>query len=104
MLSEALRLLRVFHDMKQNDLAAALGISKSYVSEIESGNRVPSFEVIQKYASTFNIPVSSVLFFSEQIEKAQKGDEIGFRTQEFVASKIISILQLIEEKTSLNGR
>lgn len=35
MLSEALRLIRVFHDMKQTELAQRLGISKSYLSEIE---------------------------------------------------------------------
>lgn len=104
MLSEALRLLRVFHDMKQNDLAAALDISKSYISEIENGNRVPSLDVIQKYAVTFKVPVSSILFFSEQIENAQRGQDVGSRTQEFVASKIISILRLIEEKTQVHGK
>ena len=37
MLSEALRLIRVFHDLKQTELADRLGVSKSYLSEIESG-------------------------------------------------------------------
>ena len=37
MLSEALRLIRVFHDMKQTELADRLSISKSYLSEIEGG-------------------------------------------------------------------
>ena len=32
---EVLRLLRVFNDIKANELAKQLGISKSYLSEIE---------------------------------------------------------------------
>jgi transcriptional regulator with XRE-family HTH domain len=58
MLAEALRLIRVFHDMKQQELAERLGLSKSYVSELESGKKVPSIEVIQKYSDTFDIPAS----------------------------------------------
>ena len=39
MLSDALRLIRVFHDLKQQDLADRLEISKSYLSEIENGQK-----------------------------------------------------------------
>ena len=46
MLSEALRLIRVFHDVKQNELAERFGVSKSYLSEIESGKKLPSIDFI----------------------------------------------------------
>lgn len=62
MLHDALRLLRVFHDLKQKELAEKLAISNSHISEIEKGNRTPSLDVIKKYADYFKIPVSSVLF------------------------------------------
>ena len=39
MQSDALRLVRVFHDMSQTALAERLGISKSYLSEIEKGEK-----------------------------------------------------------------
>ena len=41
MLSEALRLTRVSHDVKQTELADRLGISKSHLSEIEKGSSSP---------------------------------------------------------------
>ena len=98
MLSEALRLIRVFHDMKQQELAERLGLSKSYVSELESGKKVPSMEVIQKYSETFGIPASSILFFSESLEDPSKSK----RTKSAIASKVLQFLQLVEGRTA-NG-
>ncbi|MEO0785427.1 MAG: helix-turn-helix transcriptional regulator [Pseudomonadota bacterium] len=103
MISEALRLLRVFHDLKQRELAAKLGISTSHVSELEKGNRTPSLEVIQKYAAVFRIPVSSIMFFSESISDAQSGSRASGNAKSAIASKVISFLQLIESKADLDG-
>lgn len=99
MLSEALRLIRVFHDLKQVEAAEKLGISKSHLSEIENGVKTPSLEIIERYSKAFGIPISSIMFFSENIEKAGKGQ----KAKTFIASKIINFLQLIEEKSSSNA-
>ena len=64
-LSECLRLLRVVNDKNQKDFSVELGISAPYLSEIETGKKKPSFEVLNKYSEVLNIPVSSILFFSE---------------------------------------
>lgn len=103
MLSEALRLLRVFHDLKQNELADKLDVSKSYISEIEKGRRTPSLETIEKYSKYFRIPTSSILFFSEQIEDAQTIKGTATKAKEAIASKIVNFLQVIEERTELDG-
>ncbi|MFC2950394.1 helix-turn-helix transcriptional regulator [Marinicaulis aureus] len=102
MLSEALRLLRVFHDMKQGELAERLELSKSYVSEIENGNRTPSFDVIEKYANIFGVPISSIMFFSEQLD-AKHGDKAhAGSTRKVIASKILNFLKVIEERTAVH--
>lgn len=103
MLSEALRLLRVFHDLKQTELAEKLDISKSYVSEIEKGNRTPSLDMIERYAQAFKVPVSSILFFSEQIESVQKNKAAIPKARQAIASKIIKLLQVIEDRTEVDG-
>ncbi len=100
MLSETLRLLRVFHDIKQNELAEKIEVSKSYISELENGNRTPSLEVIQKYSNFFKIPISSIMFFSENLEDAKTKKTIGVKAKSAIASKVIKFLQLIEEKTN----
>lgn len=93
MLSEALRLIRVFHDMKQNELAAELGFSKSYISDIEGGKK-PSLDVVEKYAEYFDLPVSSILFFAESLPGAKKGE----KSREAVATKVLEFLQFVERR------
>lgn len=95
MLAEALRLIRVYHDLKQQDLADHLDISKSYISEIESGKKTPSIDVINKYSEFFSIPASSILFFAENIDNPSRAT----RTKAAIAGKVLRFLQLVESKT-----
>jgi transcriptional regulator with XRE-family HTH domain len=98
MINEALRLLRVFHDVKQNELAERLGVSKSHISEIEKGSKSPSLDLIQKYADQFDIPVSSIMFFAEELPNAQAGDKIKSK----IAAKVLKILQFIDRKADVD--
>ncbi|MBN3899416.1 MAG: helix-turn-helix transcriptional regulator [Nostoc sp.] len=95
MLSEALRLIRVFYDLTQKELAEKLGISKSYLSEIESGKKTPTLELLNRYSEFFDIPASSIMFFSESLNKDIKTEKL--RT--FVSSKILAILNFIAERS-----
>ena len=94
MINEALRLIRVFHDLKQIQAAEKLGVSQSYISEIERGTKVPTLETIQKYSVTFDIPASSILFFSENLEGSTKG-----KATKLVAAKILALMQFIEHQS-----
>ncbi len=60
-----LRLLRVYHDLKQKDLATRLGIASSYLSGIEAGTKPASLALLQKYGSVFDLPVSSIVSWAE---------------------------------------
>ncbi|MCD1621892.1 helix-turn-helix transcriptional regulator [Citromicrobium bathyomarinum] len=95
MLGEALRLIRVFNDLKQNELASRLGASSSHISEIEKGMKNPSIDLLEKYSSEFGIPVSEIIFFSENVQSAKSGE--GIRKN--IASKVLSLLQLIEARS-----
>lgn len=101
MLAEALRLIRVFHDLKQVDLAEKMGVSKSYISEIEAGKKVPTIQLLEKYAEEFKIPVSSILFFSERLEDKDVETDSLKRARGIIASKVIKFLSFIEEKDNL---
>lgn len=95
MLNEALRLIRVYHDAKQGDVAERLGISKSYLSEIEKGRKKPTLEIIERYSSVFGIPVSSIMFFSEHIEDGRPLKNVRLA----VAGKIVKLLKFIEVRS-----
>ena len=94
MINEALRLIRVFHDLKQRDLAERLGISTSHISEIEKGVKSPSLALVARYAHVFGLPVSSIMFFAEELPHAKAGERVRSK----IAGKVLDILRLIERK------
>ena len=75
MIHTALKLTREFHRMKQVDLADKLQVSRSYLSEIESGSKTISVALLDKYSQVFNVPASTFLLFKdtvvEPVDKAQ---------------------------------
>ena len=99
MFGEALRLIRSFHDVNQSALAEALGISRSYLSEIESEKKVPSLDLLQRYSAHFGIPLSSLVLFSENAGESQR----DLRVKTLLGEKAVAILQWIENKANVKA-
>lgn len=97
MLGEALRLIRVFHDLKQNELAERLGISQSYLSDIERGTKTPSSEVVARYAEEFDMPVSSIWFFDEKLNEGISPGVID-KARGVIADKVLDFLRIVERR------
>lgn len=95
MIGEALRLIRVFYGYKASELAKKLEISQSYLSEIENEKKEPNLDLLRKYSKIFNLKVSTLLFFSEEIEQ---------ENQTPVNKKIIKLLQVIEKFGGFNEK
>jgi transcriptional regulator with XRE-family HTH domain len=49
-LGKILKHIRVFNDLTQLELSKKLNISRSYISEIESGKKIPTLEVLRDYS------------------------------------------------------
>lgn len=94
MLGEALRLIRVYHDLKQKEAAERLGVSTSYISELEKGDKTPTLAVIEKYSRAFDMPVSSIMFFAENLDGAPVDN-----ARSFVAGKVLALLQFLEARS-----
>jgi transcriptional regulator with XRE-family HTH domain len=92
MIAEALRLLRTFHKTSQSQLATDLGISKSYLSEIESGKKKVTLELLNQYSSHFNVPISSLFFFSEEMDRSHSSPN---RAQGVIALGALRLLDKI---------
>lgn len=99
MLHRALRTMRLFHRLSQTELARQLELSNSYLSEIESGLKKPSLDLLEKYSSIFNIPTSSILLFSEQMDTESKGAKLKFRA----AGKVLQILEWIAASDTVDS-
>lgn len=99
MLNRALKLLRTFHQLSQTETAKLLGISNSYLSEIESGSKTPNLELLERYSTVFKLPVSSILLFSEQIDQAPVGNRLKIKA----ADKVLKMLEWIAEKETVSN-
>lgn len=95
MIHKALKLIRQYHRYSQKDLAQRLGISKSYLSEIESGKKTISVDLLGKYSDEFSLPVSSLVFFSEKVSGDKRITE-NFRAA--VAEKAVRIMEWVVER------
>lgn len=59
--SERLKSLRQQSSITQAKLADDLNVTKSLISMYESGQRLPSFEMLEAIADYFNVPLSSLV-------------------------------------------
>ncbi len=91
MINDALRLIRVYHNQTQTQISTGLGLSKSYVSEIESGRKKVTLETLEKYSRYFDIPASSLMLFAENIEDPTLVKNI----KQSVAGKVVKMLDWI---------
>ncbi|MBX3625347.1 MAG: helix-turn-helix transcriptional regulator [Rhizobacter sp.] len=95
MLHSALRHLRRYHGMRQQDLADELGISNNYLSEIESGLKAHAItiDLLNRYAAIFKVPASSLMLFSEQLDSEKRSEKLRLA----MAAKLLKVLDWIDE-------
>ena len=96
MFGQALKLLRRHHGLNQSTLATKLGVSRSYISELESDNRTPSLDLLNRYAVIFDIPVSSLVFFAEALQDDKNISGGLEKAKGVIAKKIIALLTLLD--------
>jgi transcriptional regulator with XRE-family HTH domain len=88
MIGDTLKRLRNIYGYKAIELSKELGISSSYLSEIENNKKVPSIDLLQKYASIFGIKASSLLRIVEVYEAETKKDDAQDRITRMMISLI----------------
>jgi transcriptional regulator with XRE-family HTH domain len=101
MIHRALKAIREFHSVTQTALATQLGISKSYLCEIESGNKKIGYDLLERYSEIFEIPVSSLVFFSESLSE---DDRLSEKFRNAVAGKILSIMEWVVHRDASKAK
>ena len=56
-----MRKIRLEKQMSQGDICRKLGVDRSYISNMESGNKNPTLSTITKIARALNVPVDRLL-------------------------------------------
>ncbi|MBQ1935689.1 MAG: helix-turn-helix transcriptional regulator [Clostridia bacterium] len=94
-----LRTLRYRNRLTQEALADAVGLSKSTICLYEGGKREPSFDVLQKLSSFFDIEIGG--FFPPKEEKLaafgnelfEKFSKLSAKNQALVRSTMLSMIE-----------
>jgi len=94
MLHKPLKLMRIFHELTQKELADKLGISKSHLSEIEAGKKIPTIALLNRYTEIFEVPVSSIFLFSENLD-SNFNEFNPKKLETVVPSKLLVIMNFI---------
>ena len=61
------------------------------ISEIESGSKAVSMDILERYSSKLKIRMSQLLFFAEELE----GEPIKTKGKLIVASRVLSLLDTL---------
>ena len=94
-----LKLLRNEKNMSQQELADALGISKSSINMYERGERQPNFEVLETIADYFNVDID-YLHGRTNIRKKVHFDNDGTEYIPVTSDPDIRRIQRAREKMS----
>lgn len=71
-IGDVLKRTRAIYGYRANEMCTKLGISASYLSEIENNKKKPSLDILEKYAEIYGIRLSSLILLSENIDEAEQ--------------------------------
>lgn len=74
------RLIRIAQDLTISQLSEKMGISSSYINEIENGKKKASRNFIEKFSEATGIKKSTIMYFEEEnSEKNYKYQDLLLR-------------------------
>lgn len=89
MLGNTLKRLRGIYGYSAKEMSELLGISSSYLSEIENGKKKVSMDLLDRYSELFGLRVSTLVRFSEDYEDAELNN-VG---QKFITSLMSKVIE-----------
>ena len=98
-MGEALKLLRIFNGYKSAQIAELLGLSQSYISELENNKKQPTLDVLDRYAKLFNMKKSTLMLFAESLD----ADNGNMSKKQKIAYAGMQLLKIMEKVGDLEN-
>jgi putative transcriptional regulator len=67
-----LKVYRAMHNLTQEDLAEAIGITRQTVIAMEKGKYNPSLQLAFKIAHYFKVKIEDIFFYDQNNEKTER--------------------------------
>lgn len=99
MINDALRLVRLYYGLPQEELAKILDISQSMISEVERGSKSVSIDLLERYSEELGVRMSQLLFFAEELEK----EPVQNKGKLVIASGVLKLLEAFAPKEFGHG-
>lgn len=101
--SNNIKFYRTKNKMSQQELAERCETATNYISEIETGRKFPSIEMIEKLATVLEVPAWAFLYISTQENENKNpvvvlSDKLTTEKKEEMISEIYSEIQKIISK------
>ncbi len=103
MIGDILKRLRTIYGYKANEMSTTLGISSSYLSELENNKKQPSLEILRKYSDIYGIKLSSLILLSENLDEAEKENQGDTFIRNLMLRLIEGMSKGISEKDPSNA-
>lgn len=91
MIERALKLAREYSNVSPTEMANLLQVSRSYISELESGKKRVTVDILNKYADALRLPASAFLDFADALSGNANPD------RQRRAEKLIHILNWVAD-------
>lgn len=78
--------------LTQGEFASKIGISQTYLSQIESNKKKPSIEILESIASYFEIPLPIIFWFSIDESDVKESKREYFRFLKPDIDQMINII------------
>ena len=92
-IGDILKMIRNIYDYKINDLADKLDISPAYISEIENNQEQPSMELLERFATFYDMKLSSLLLLMKNPEEVKKYSKTDF----FIRKMMLKLIELFSK-------
>lgn len=101
--SSNIKFYRTQNNLSQQELAEKCETATNYISEIETGRKFPSIEMIEKISNVLNVPVWA-LFYVNNNEKQDKNpvvvlsDKLTLEKKDEILSELFYEIQKVISK------
>lgn len=89
MIGDILKDTRAIYGYKAVEMSKLLGISQSYLSEIENNKKQPPLELLKKYSKIYGMKLSSLILISENYDDAKEAN----KSNKFIRKMMIKLIR-----------
>lgn len=91
---ELIKILRGKHNLTQAELAHKVGVTQVQIGRLEGKNNCnPSFSLLEKIASVFNLSVGAMLSLKETPPKISENEKVRFRKNPILTDELKTYIE-----------